>query len=144
MTCAWVTNMFQQRCILTGSRWARDPRYDLRVPDCPFCKIAAGELPADRVMESRRTMAFRDINPQAPVHVLVIPKEHHADAAALAAAADGLLAEVVGQAHRVAVSEGVGDDGYRLVFNTGSRAGQTVFHAHVHVLGGRTLTWPPG
>ena len=95
-------------------------------------------------MESPRTVAFRDINPQAPVHVLVVPKEHYADAAALAGAEDGLLAEVVSQAHRVAVAEGVNDDGYRLVFNTGSRAGQTVFHAHVHLLGGRAMTWPPG
>jgi len=109
-----------------------------------FCKIAAGELPAERVLESHRTVAFRDTNPQAPVHVLVIPKEHHPDVAALAEAADGLLAEVVTQAHRVAVAEGVSDSGYRLVFNTGSGAGQTVFHAHAHVLGGRAMRWPPG
>ena len=114
------------------------------MPDCLFCKIAAGELPAERVLESPRTVAFRDINPQAPVHVLVVPKEHYADAAALAEDEDGLLAEVVSQAHRVAVAEGVNDDGYRLVFNTGSRAGQTVFHAHAHLLGGRAMTWPPG
>ncbi len=114
------------------------------MPDCLFCKIAAGELPAERVLESHRTVAFRDINPQAPVHVLVIPKEHHADAAALAGAADGLLAEVVVQAHRVAVAEGISNDGYRLVFNTGPAVGQTVFHAHAHVLGGRAMTWPPG
>ncbi|HKB30009.1 MAG TPA: histidine triad nucleotide-binding protein [Streptosporangiaceae bacterium] len=114
------------------------------MPDCLFCKIAAGELPAERVLESDRTLAFRDINPQAPVHVLVIPKDHYVDAAALAEAADGLLAEVVSQAHRVAVAEGVSADGYRLVFNTGSGAGQTVFHAHAHILGGRAMTWPPG
>ncbi len=118
--------------------------YDQRVPDCLFCKIAAGQLPAERVLESNRTVAFRDINPQAPVHVLVIPKEHYPDAAALAGAADGLLAEVVSQAHQVAVAEGVSDGGYRLVFNTGSEAGQTVFHAHAHVLGGRAMNWPPG
>ncbi len=118
--------------------------YDHEVPDCLFCKIAAGELPAERLMESPRTVAFRDINPQAPVHVLVVPKEHYADAAALAWAEDGLLAEVVSQAHRVAIAEGVHGDGYRLVFNTGSRAGQTVFHAHAHLLGGRAMTWPPG
>jgi histidine triad (HIT) family protein len=118
--------------------------YDQRVPDCVFCKIAAGDLPAERVLESHRTIAFRDINPQAPVHVLVIPKEHYPDAAALAGAGGGLLAEVVSQAHRVAVAEGVSGGGYRLVFNTGSGAGQTVFHAHAHVLGGRAMRWPPG
>ena len=118
--------------------------YDHRVPDCLFCKIAAGDVPAERVLESHRTVAFRDINPQAPVHVLVIPREHYADAAALATAAEGLLAEVVSQAHRVAVAEGLTGDGYRLVFNTGSGAGQTVFHAHAHVLGGRAMRWPPG
>jgi histidine triad (HIT) family protein len=117
--------------------------YDQCVLDCLFCKIAARELPAERVLESHRTVAFRDINPQAPVHVLVMPKEHYPDAAALAEAADGLLAEVVSQAHRVALNEGLGN-GYRLVFNTGSGAGQTVFHAHAHVLGGRAMHWPPG
>ncbi len=109
-----------------------------------FCKIVAAELPAERVLESSRTIAFRDANPQAPVHVLVIPKEHHANAVALAEAGDGLLAEVIRQAHRVAIAEGISEDGYRLVFNTGTRAGQTVFHVHAHVLGGRAMTWPPG
>ncbi len=114
------------------------------VPDCLFCKIAVGEVPADRVLESQRTIAFRDINPQAPVHVLVTPKEHYADVAALAGGPEGLLAEVVSQAHRVAGAEGISEDGYRLVFNTGPLAGQTVRHAHAHVLGGRAMAWPPG
>jgi histidine triad (HIT) family protein len=114
------------------------------VSDCIFCKIVAAEIPAERVLESNRTIAFRDLNPQAPVHVLVIPKEHYPDAAALAEAEEDLLAEVVRQAHSVAVAEGVSEEGYRLVFNTGPQAGQTVFHAHAHVLGGRTMTWPPG
>jgi histidine triad (HIT) family protein len=96
------------------------------------------------VMEGPRTIAFRDINPQAPVHVLVIPKAHYDDAAALAEVADGLFAEVIRQAHRVAVAEGVSEGGYRLVFNTGREAGQTVSHVHAHVLGGRAMTWPPG
>jgi histidine triad (HIT) family protein len=96
------------------------------------------------VLESDRTLAFRDINPQAPVHVLVVPKDHYPDAAALAAADAGLLDEVVAQAHRIAVSEGIASGGYRLVFNTGERAGQSVPHAHVHLLGGRAMTWPPG
>lgn len=114
------------------------------MPDCLFCQIVAGDIPAQRVLESDRTLAFRDINPQAPVHVLVVPKEHYPDAAALAGADSGLLDEVVAQAHRVAVGEGIDRDGYRLVFNTGERAGQTVAHAHAHVLGGRAMTWPPG
>jgi histidine triad (HIT) family protein len=114
------------------------------VPDCLFCAIAAGEIPATQVLESDRTLAFRDINPQAPVHVLVIPKEHHEDVAALAKAGDGLLDELIAAAHEVARAEGVSQTGYRVVFNTGADAGQTVPHAHAHVLGGRTLTWPPG
>jgi histidine triad (HIT) family protein len=114
------------------------------VPDCLFCRIAAGEIPAARVLETERTLAFRDINPQAPIHVLVIPKLHHADLASLAAAGDGLMAEVAGQAHEVALSEGIAETGYRVVFNTGAQAGQTVEHAHAHVLGGRTMAWPPG
>jgi histidine triad (HIT) family protein len=113
------------------------------VPDCLFCRIATGDVPATRVLETSRTLAFRDINPQAPVHVLVIPKAHYPDLAALAAS-DGLLAEVVSQAHQVALTEGVANTGYRVVFNTGDHAGQTVAHAHAHVLGGRTMAWPPG
>jgi histidine triad (HIT) family protein len=112
------------------------------VPDCLFCKIVAGDLPADRVLESRRTIAFRDISPQAPVHVLVIPRQHLPDVAAVAQAGDGLLDELVAQARRVAADAGIDD--YRLVFNTGATAGQTVWHAHAHVLGGRPMTWPPG
>jgi histidine triad (HIT) family protein len=114
------------------------------VPDCLFCSIASGDIPADVVLESERTVAFRDISPQAPVHVLVIPRLHVADLAALAATGDGLLNEVAAQAHQVAVREGVAATGYRVIFNTGSGAGQTVWHAHAHVLGGRTLAWPPG
>src|SRR5262252_5706053 len=118
--------------------------YDYRVPDCLFCKIVAGEIPAELVAESGRTIAFRDINPQAPTHVLVIPKEHHPDLATMAAADGGLLAEVAAEAHRVAEAEGIASSGYRVVFNTGIEAGQTVFHAHAHVLGGRRMTWPLG
>jgi histidine triad (HIT) family protein len=114
------------------------------VAECLFCAIAAGEIPATRVVETDRVVAFRDINPQAPVHVLVIPKAHYPHVAALAAADSGLLGEVITEAHRVAAAEGVDDSGYRFVFNTGEHAGQTVPHVHVHVLGGRALTWPPG
>ena len=112
--------------------------------DCLFCKIVTGDIPAELVAESDRTIAFRDINPQAPTHVLVVPKDHHADLAALATADGSLLAEVAAQAHQVAAAEGIAADGYRVVFNTGPRAGQTVFHVHAHVLGGRAMTWPPG
>jgi histidine triad (HIT) family protein len=113
------------------------------VPDCLFCGIASGEVPVTLVLESARTLAFRDINPQAPIHVLVIPRDHHRDLAAVAAD-EGLLAEIATQAHQVAVAEGVADTGYRVVFNTGGHAGQTVHHVHAHVLGGRPMSWPPG
>ncbi len=112
--------------------------------DCVFCGIAAGDVPATRVLESPRTLAFHDISPKAPVHVLVIPREHHPDLASLAMAGDGLLDELVAQAHLVASEKGVAETGYRVVFNTGPQAGQAVQHAHAHVLGGRPLAWPPG
>ena len=112
------------------------------MPECLFCKIVAGDLPADRVLESERTIAFRDIDPQAPVHVLVIPRQHLPDVAAVAQAGDGLLDEIAAQARQVAADAGITD--YRVVFNTGAGAGQTVWHAHAHVLGGRPMTWPPG
>ena len=118
--------------------------YAFPVADCLFCAIVAGEIPATRVGETDRVLAFRDINPQAPSHVMVISKVHYPDVAALAAADGGLLGEMITEAHRVAVAEGVGDSGYRVVFNTGEQAGQTVPHVHAHVLGGRSLTWPPG
>ncbi len=112
--------------------------------DCLFCRIVAKEIPAEIVYETDRTLAFRDVDPQAPTHVLVIPKGHYRDAAALAAADHGLADEVIKAAHEVALREGVAESGYRLVFNTGPGAGQTVFHVHGHVLGGRGLRWPPG
>ena len=113
-------------------------------PDCLFCKIVGGEIKADMVHETRTTVAFRDIEPQAPTHVLVIPRAHHANAAALAAAEPQVLVDLVDAAAAVAKAEGIDDDGYRLVLNTGASAHQTVFHAHLHVLGGRAMTWPPG
>lgn len=112
--------------------------------ECLFCAIVAGEIPATTVLETDRILAFRDINPQAPTHVLVIPKEHYPDVSALAAADGGLLGEVITGVHRVAETEGVSEHGYRVVFNTGAHAGQTVPHVHGHLLGGRSLTWPPG
>ncbi len=89
-------------------------------------------------------MAFRDINPQAPVHVLVIPRAHHANVAELGAAGEALLCDLVAHAREVAVAEGIADAGYRIVFNTGPEAGQTVDHVHAHLLGGRPMSWPPG
>jgi histidine triad (HIT) family protein len=112
--------------------------------DCLFCKIVAGEIPATVVMSTDTTVAFRDINPQAPTHVVVVPRAHYPDAAALAAADPALAGEVLRAAAAVAEQEGVVESGYRLVFNTGSGAGQSVFHVHCHVLGGRPITWPPG
>jgi len=111
--------------------------------DCLFCSIAAGTVPADVVREGSRTVVFRDISPQAPVHLLVIPRDHHVTVGALAAADPPLLAELVNQADAAARAEGIGE-GYRLVFNSGQTAGQSVFHVHGHVLGGRPLSWPPG
>jgi histidine triad (HIT) family protein len=96
------------------------------------------------VSGNQRTIAFRDINPQAPVHILVIPRDHYATLAELAAGDGELLADVVAHAHEVAVAEGIADGGYRVVFNTGPGAGQTVPHVHAHVLGGRQMSWPPG
>jgi histidine triad (HIT) family protein len=109
--------------------------------DCLFCRIVEGEIPAEVVARSGRALAFRDIDPKAPLHVLVIPTEHHADVAQLAAADPGLLAELVELADQVAGTDGDGQ--FRLVFNTGRSAGQSVFHVHGHVLGGTQLGWSP-
>lgn len=105
---------------------------------CLFCRIVAGEVPAEVVHETGRTLAFRDIGPQAPTHVLVVPREHHDDAAACAGADPALLGEVLAAAVEVARREGLAG-GYRLVTNTGDDGGQSVHHLHVHVLGGRPL-----
>ena len=110
---------------------------------CLFCRVVAGEVPGDVVHETDRTLAFRDIAPQAPTHVLVVPKDHHADVGALADADPSLVSEVFAAAVAVARAEGL-TGGYRLVANTGDDGGQTVHHLHVHVLGGRGLSWPPG
>ena len=109
---------------------------------CLFCKIVAGDVPGEVVHTTERTVAFRDVNPQAPLHVLVVPRDHHPDAAALAAADGDTMTERVRAASAVATAEGYDD--YRLVFNTGAKAGQVVFHAHLHVLAGRPFDWPPG
>jgi histidine triad (HIT) family protein len=111
--------------------------------DCLFCKIVAGEIPADVVVESDLSIAFRDLDPKAPTHVLVIPRRHSATLPELAADDPASAADVLLLTRLVAQADGV-EAGYRVVFNNGADAGQSVFHAHAHVLGGRTLTWPPG
>jgi histidine triad (HIT) family protein len=110
--------------------------------DCFFCKIVDGEVPADVVTRTDRVLAFRDINPQAPTHVLVISLDHHPDVGALAHADADALAELVQVGARIAAQESTGD--FRLVFNSGAQANQSVFHVHGHVLSGRDMTWPPG
>lgn len=111
--------------------------------DCLFCRIAAGEIPADIVAEDEGWVAFRDIQPQAPVHVLVIPRVHVESAADLATDSD-LAGELLRAASVVARTEGLEQDGFRIVTNVGERAGQSVMHLHFHVLGGRRMRWPPG
>ncbi|QKE85199.1 histidine triad nucleotide-binding protein [Arthrobacter sp. NEB 688] len=110
--------------------------------ECLFCRILAGEVPADVVAETDHSLAFRDISPQAPTHALVIPRRHVPDVGTLAAEAPEELADAVSLARQVAEADGL--EGFRLVANTGAAAQQTVFHCHLHVLGGRELTWPPG
>jgi len=109
---------------------------------CLFCRILSGEIPSTKVYEDRLAYAFLDVAPQAPTHVLIIPKEHHATLAEVAAADPDTVAAIVRMAGAVAAGDGADD--YRLAVNTGAGAGQTVFHAHVHVMGGRPLAWPPG
>lgn len=112
--------------------------------DCLFCSIAAGEIPAEIVAEGDDWLAFRDIQPQAPVHVLVIPRRHIATLNDTGDEDTRLLGELIAAGVRVAAAEGVADEGYRLVVNTNADGGQAVFHIHLHVLGGRRMTWPPG
>lgn len=109
---------------------------------CLFCRIVAGEIPADIVWSDDRVLAFRDIAPQAPTHILVIPKKHHDDIEQLAGSDPALAAAVLEAVVTIVAQEGLTD--HRLVFNTGAGAGQSVFHAHGHILGGRPLAWPPG
>jgi histidine triad (HIT) family protein len=114
------------------------------MPDCIFCRIAAGEIPANLIYQDERMVAFRDLNPQAPVHLLLIPRRHIANLAAAEAGDADLLGELLVTAARLAVSEGVSASGYRVVANTHRDAGQSVDHLHFHLLGGRALSWPPG
>ena len=110
---------------------------------CLFCRIMAGEIPSQKVFEDDRTYAFRDINPQAPTHVLVVPRKHLASLAEAEAEDEALLGYLHLVAARIAASEGLTDE-FRTVINTGADGGQTVDHLHIHVLGGRSMHWPPG
>lgn len=113
-------------------------------PECLFCKIVAGDIPADIVYENDCVVAFRDINPQAPTHVLVIPRQHIATINNLEPADADTLGRLFLAAKEIAAAEGFAEAGYRVVMNCNAAAGQTVFHIHLHLLGGRDLGWPPG
>ena len=112
--------------------------------DCLFCKIVAREIPASIVYEDDRLLAFNDINPQGPTHVMVVPKRHIATLNDLVAGDDAIVGEMVRRAAALANERAISSSGYRTVFNTNRAAGQTVFHIHLHLLGGRPMTWPPG
>lgn len=112
--------------------------------DCLFCKIAAGQIPAALVHEGDDLIAFRDINPQAPLHVLIVPRRHIATVNDLTAADASLVGDLINVAREIAAKEGVSENGYRLVLNCNRDGGQTVDHIHLHLLGGRPMRWPPG
>ncbi len=113
-------------------------------PNCLFCRIVARQAPAKIVLETERLIAFEDIHPQAPTHVQLIPRKHVPSTLALEAEDEPLVGELVRAAAALARERGFADDGYRLVLNTNAAAGQTVYHLHLHLLGGRTFRWPPG
>jgi histidine triad (HIT) family protein len=115
----------------------------VRDPDCLFCRIVAKEIPAEVVLDRDDVLAFRDVNPQAPTHVLVVPKQHLPSLEAVGNGHEPLLASLVDAVNEIARAEGV-DGGFRVVTNVGPAAGQSVDHLHLHVLGGRAMTWPPG
>ena len=112
--------------------------------DCLFCKIAAGEIPSTKVYEDDLVFAFRDIEPQAPVHILIIPKEHISSVNDINDTNCGVVGHIFKVAAEIAKKEGIAEDGYRIVTNIGENAGQSVKHMHYHMLGGRSLQWPPG
>jgi histidine triad (HIT) family protein len=114
------------------------------VADCLFCKIVEGQIPATIVFQDDHVVAFKDITPRAPTHVLIVPRRHIASLNDLGAGDDALVGEMVRAAAAIAKEQGLADRGYRTVFNCNADAGQTVFHIHLHLLGGRTMAWPPG
>jgi len=111
---------------------------------CLFCRIVSGDIPVTFVYQDARLVAFNDITPQAPMHVLIVPREHISTLSDLSPKDDALVGEMVRRGAAIAASRGFGTKGFRTVFNCHRDAGQTVFHVHLHVLAGRTLTWPPG
>jgi histidine triad (HIT) family protein len=112
--------------------------------DCLFCKVVAGQVPATLVFQNDRVVAFKDITPRAPTHVLIVPRRHIATLNDLSPEDDALVGEMVRAAAAIAKEQGLSERGYRTVFNCNAEAGQTVFHIHLHLLGGRSLRWPPG
>lgn len=112
--------------------------------DCLFCKIIAGEIPSNKVYEDDAVYAFHDINPAAPVHILVIPKKHLSAVNAASEEDQALLGHLLLKANAIAAEQGLAEEGFRYVINTGDKGGQTVYHLHLHILGGRQMTWPPG
>lgn len=112
--------------------------------DCLFCKIVDGDLPADIVYENDALVAFRDINAKAPTHILLIPRRHIATMNDLQNGDESLAGELFITAAKIAADEGLADDGYRVIMNCNEAAGQSVFHIHLHLMGGRTMSWPPG
>lgn len=112
--------------------------------DCIFCKIAAGEIPADKVFEDDTVVAFRDLNPQAPTHVLIVPRRHISTLNDVDAGDEAIIGRLFVAAQAVAAAEGIAETGYRTVINCNEAGGQSVFHVHLHLLGGRHMRWPPG
>lgn len=112
--------------------------------NCIFCRIAAGEIPAELVYQDDTVVAFRDLNPQAPTHVLIIPRKHISTLNDLQAADEPTVGRMYGAARQIAADEGFADAGYRTVMNCNEAGGQSVFHIHLHLLGGRMMHWPPG
>jgi histidine triad (HIT) family protein len=129
---------------MTGLRTESIPSGEFMAEDCLFCKIIAGEIPSNKVYSDDQVYAFRDINPAAPTHILIIPHKHLTDVSAANGEDQALLGHLLLKANAVARAEGLADAGYRYVINTGKDGGQTVFHLHLHILGGRHLDWPPG
>jgi histidine triad (HIT) family protein len=112
--------------------------------DCIFCKIGAGEIPSDKVFEDDSILAFRDIQPQAPIHIVIIPKRHIETMNDFTEADSGLISDMMLACKRIAAEQGLSENGYRIVINCNSDGGQSVSHIHAHVLGGRRMSWPPG
>ncbi|MBS3818200.1 histidine triad nucleotide-binding protein [bacterium] len=112
--------------------------------DCIFCQIASKKMPSKVVYEDENILAFQDINPQAPVHILAIPKEHYSSLNEIPQSKKDILSHILLKCRQIAEQQGIGQKGYRIVLNTGKNSGQDVFHIHFHVLGGRKMTWPPG